>query len=79
MSEIGQIEQPKAGVLPVIGPLSSLVCDLLAGSPGPPTAAVIGAAEEAERLVDEVEDPLADDDLQLALYCCFELHYRGFS
>jgi hypothetical protein len=23
-------------------------------------------------------DPLADDDLQLALYACYELHYRGF-
>jgi hypothetical protein len=23
-------------------------------------------------------DPLADEDLQLALYCCYELHYRGF-
>src|SRR3954466_15365705 len=23
-------------------------------------------------------DPLADDDLHLALYCCYELHYRGF-
>ena len=23
-------------------------------------------------------DPLADDDLQLALYVCYELHYRGF-
>ncbi|MDT4910929.1 MAG: hypothetical protein QOC66_57 [Pseudonocardiales bacterium] len=23
-------------------------------------------------------DPLADDDLQLALWVCFELHYRGF-
>ncbi|HEX3239683.1 MAG TPA: iron-containing redox enzyme family protein [Solirubrobacterales bacterium] len=34
--------------------------------------------EQAERLVVEVEDPLADDDLQLALYICFELHYRGF-
>src|SRR3954466_8713959 len=22
-------------------------------------------------------DPLADDDLHLALYCCYELHYRG--
>ena len=22
-------------------------------------------------------DPLADDDLQLALYCCYELHYGG--
>jgi hypothetical protein len=24
-----------------------------------------------------VADPLADDDLQLALYLCYELHYRG--
>ena len=39
----------------------------------------IGAAEEAQRLASDVEDPLADDDLQLALYICFELHYRGFS
>jgi hypothetical protein len=23
-------------------------------------------------------DPVADDDLQLALYCCYELHYHGF-
>src|SRR3954470_6712842 len=22
--------------------------------------------------------PEADEDLQLALYCCYELHYRGF-
>src|SRR3954469_8733866 len=22
-------------------------------------------------------DPLHDEDLQLALYCCYELHYRG--
>ena len=26
-----------------------------------------------------VEDPIADDDLQLALYCLYELHYRGFA
>ena len=25
----------------------------------------------------ESEDPLNDEDLQLALYCCYELHYRG--
>ena len=23
------------------------------------------------------DDPLADEDLQLALYLCYELHYRG--
>jgi hypothetical protein len=26
-----------------------------------------------------VEDALFDEDLQLALYCCYELHYRGFT
>jgi hypothetical protein len=25
------------------------------------------------------EDVLQDDDLQLALYCCYELHYQGFA
>jgi hypothetical protein len=24
-------------------------------------------------------EPLVDEDLQLALYCCYELHYRGFA
>src|SRR4051794_41565915 len=24
------------------------------------------------------DDPIGDDDLQLALYVCYELHYRGF-
>jgi hypothetical protein len=28
--------------------------------------------------VSGARDPLADEDLQLALYCCYELHYRGF-
>jgi hypothetical protein len=25
-----------------------------------------------------LDDPLTGDDLHLALYCCYELHYRGF-
>ncbi|QNE16859.1 iron-containing redox enzyme family protein [Kribbella qitaiheensis] len=29
-------------------------------------------------LVGEYDQPWADDDLQLALWCCYELHYRGF-
>jgi hypothetical protein len=29
-------------------------------------------------MVEEVDAPLADDDLQLGLYLCFELHYRAF-
>lgn len=79
MSEIGQVEQQAADSVAAIGPLSDLVCDLIVGSPPPPVGVSIGAAEKAQRLAGEVEDPLADDDLQLALYICFELHYRGFS
>jgi Iron-containing redox enzyme len=26
----------------------------------------------------DIADPLSDDDLHLALYCCYELHYRSF-
>lgn len=77
MSEIGQVEQHAAD--PGAGPLRDLVCDLIASSPPPPLSVPIGAAEKARRLVGEVEDPLADDDLHLALYICFELHYRGLA
>jgi Iron-containing redox enzyme len=35
-------------------------------------------APDAETPLRDVAEPLADDDLQLALYCCYELHYRGF-
>ncbi len=46
------------------------------------SAAVIGALGDRpgglEASSVETVDPLADDDLQLALYCCYELHYRSF-
>jgi Iron-containing redox enzyme len=45
------------------GPLSE---NLLSVLPGPPRA-----------LPTDVADPTFED-LQLALYCCYELHYRGF-
>jgi hypothetical protein len=37
----------------------------------PPYAQALPAADPAR--------PEADEDLQLALYCCYELHYRGFA
>ena len=51
------------------GPLSAAVLGGIVQRPGslgpmPPVTAV---------------DALADDDLQLALYVCYELHYRGFA
>ncbi len=32
-----------------------------------------------DHLVDQIADPATDDDLQLALYVAYELHYRGFA
>jgi hypothetical protein len=65
--------------LPVAGPVSELIAGILC------TPLVDEEAlrpEEIEAtvapLVDEVVDPLTDDDLQLALYLCYELHYRSF-
>src|SRR3954447_14580042 len=50
------------------GEVSALILDRL----GPEVRAVPPALPPAPA------DPLADEDLQLALYCCYELHYRGF-
>jgi hypothetical protein len=48
------------------GPMSHLVLDALTRTPG-----TLG---ETPLVVD---DPLGGDDFQLALYLCYELHYRG--
>lgn len=48
------------------GPFSATVCALLNGTV--PAHLTTGGV---------VDDPAADDDLQLALYLCYELHYRG--
>jgi hypothetical protein len=49
---------------------------------GPLSHALLGAlARDPHRLrapeLSAPEEPLADEDLQLALYLCYELHYRG--
>src|ERR687893_96478 len=55
------------------GPLTSALCtDLTSGTLAPATV------ELAERTASAATDPLADEDLQLALAVCYELHYRGF-
>jgi hypothetical protein len=61
-------------------PSAGSICDLVVGSLSTSAqgTALLSEAEEAvARLIASVEDPLADD-LQLALYLCFELHYRSF-
>ena len=56
------------------GPLSTALCaDLTAGSTLGSRTLAIGYA-----LAAAAEDPLTDEDLQLALAVCYELHYRGF-
>src|SRR5436309_9629416 len=49
------------------GPISEFVLDSLRREP-----------HELDRIeISPVSDPLGDDDLHLALYLCYELHYRG--
>lgn len=47
---------------------------------GPLSAAVVGALRRGPELLPPVDgaDPYGDD-LQLALYCLYEMHYRGFA
>ncbi len=54
------------------GPLSTAVLTTLRGS-----TAVSSATETGSAAIEQ-SDPYGDD-LQLALYCCYELHYRGFA
>ena len=58
------------------GPLSRLVVSHLRAGHGA-TVTSRGVAQ-LRRLVDQAGDPLHDRDLQLALACCYELHYGGF-
>jgi hypothetical protein len=65
--------------LPAVGPISELVRGLLTSSGATASTLPLAAAAAVEGLLEGVDDPLADDDLQLALYLCFELHYRSFA
>ena len=49
------------------GPLTEFLGETLRRSPGRMSDVAVIA-----------DDPLGDDDFQLALYVCYELHYRGF-
>jgi len=59
------------------GPVSAELINLLTGGPGTDPAAqseLLGLAAETARVTDDI---LNDDDLQLALFCLYELHYGG--
>jgi hypothetical protein len=55
------------------GLLSGTVLAALRGAPG-----ALPLHDVTTLDLSGIADPLADDDLHLALYCCYELHYRGF-
>jgi hypothetical protein len=77
MNTVAEKGSESSTALPSAGP----ICDLVVGMLSTPRAeAKLSAepAEEAAHLAVAVDDPLSDDDLQLALYVCFELHYRSF-
>jgi hypothetical protein len=62
--------RPEEPALPAPrGPLSALLTEGLCAPAQPLPAPSVAVAP----------DPLADEDLQLALYTCYELHYRGFA
>jgi hypothetical protein len=55
------------------GPLSQRLVATLRHAPGTPLV----VSEQPARSSGPVADPLADEDLQLALYLCYELHYSA--
>jgi Iron-containing redox enzyme len=77
------VDQRDAGTerlaVPTCGPLSELVAALLSAQADESVVLPVEASEGVAQLAGAVADPLADDDLQLALYLCYELHYRSFA
>jgi hypothetical protein len=61
-------EQPDPVLPRACGPRSARLFAYLTGRTG-----------GLEAPVQPPSAPLTDDDFQLALYCCYELHYRGFA
>ncbi len=61
------------------GPLSTALLAALAGRAAlAPEAVCADARRRGAATEHGVVDPLIDDDLQLTLWVCYELHYRGF-
>jgi hypothetical protein len=77
MTKVAERGSGSSTALPSAGPICDLVVGMLSAPPSDADFSA-GPAEYAARLAAAVDDPLGDDDLQLALYLCFELHYRSF-
>ena len=59
------------------GPISAGLFALLPGAPGADPAAVTALYDLAAGQLPGVEDIIEDEDVQLALFCLYELHYGG--
>lgn len=59
------------------GPVSAGVLGLLSGRPGAEAAAQAHLHELVTAQVRDIGDIIEDEDLQLALFCLYELHYGG--
>ena len=77
MNRVAEKQVDSGNALPSAGPICDLVVGMLS-VPREDASLSAEPADEAARLAALVESPLGDDDLQLALYLCFELHYRSF-
>jgi hypothetical protein len=66
------MKQPQAR-----GPLSTVLLELLGGVPGTGAVAASGLPALAEAAVAAAEDLIGEDDIQLTLFCLYELHYGG--
>jgi hypothetical protein len=76
-AQANRMAPPRASLPLAVGALSALIVDLLETEPE--DAEQFGdAAASASCILSAVAAPLDDDDLQLALYLCYELHYRSF-
>ncbi|WP_104139454.1 iron-containing redox enzyme family protein [Arthrobacter sp. ZGTC131] len=59
------------------GPISAGLLAILAGPPGSDPSAHAGLSQLVQDRLPLVEDLIDDDDIQLALFCLYELHYGG--
>ncbi|PTT65367.1 iron-containing redox enzyme family protein [Arthrobacter sp. HMWF013] len=59
------------------GPLSAALLAVLAGQPTEIVAALTGLPALVAARLAEADDVIEDDDIQLALFCLYELHYGG--
>jgi hypothetical protein len=81
LKEIEATLAARSAALPApAGPLSRQVSELVLSEWRPePGLTLSGSEIEVAAAAIAAVDPLSDDDLQLALYICFELGYRGFA